>query len=1546
MQSKGDFIGGKFLDPTGDALVSVNPARDGAPVFETLWSLDRVEVAVQAAAEAQQSWRALSLDERWEILKRFRDALKAREKDIADAILWENGKIRSEATAEARSLASRFDLTKATIERDLKEGPVAGFPSEVMRYQAHGVVGVIGPYNFPLHLCNVHVAPALMLGNTVVMKPSSVTPLAGQRYAEAAEEAGLPPGIFNVVQGRGPIGSALIENPAVRGLCFTGSYGTGRSIQEKALDRPDLLCALEMGGKNAAVVLDDADLRQTVHETVIGGYLSAGQRCTCTERIFVQRGMVDKLIPALVDAVKSLNYGDPESSASFAGPLTTGRARDGFEKIIEHARSSGAEVLVEGGRIEGGFFAQPTLHRVPDGMGTMPGYTDTEIFGPDLSIQVFDTDEEGIELVNESLYGLANSVMTASRERYERFYERTRAGILNWNRSTNKASPRLPFGGVGMSGNYRPAGSHAARNVVIPVAIQENDYGVVEAHPMLVDYLPGANFESLEERHLEEERAELDDSLIDRPRPLTIKRPEGGHAPKSEAWLKRFYAGERMPREKKPVVFDHLRSSGPWMTSIDDAPISVLDGMSQTATLTSGFSADPVVRGYFEGAFEDTILSAPDTTVVPNEALAAYASYLKELMPELEHVTFANSGAEANEKALALCHLNRSNKDASKILAFQGSFHGRTLFALHATWNPIKREPFQIAGYEAVFSPYPNRSDDRSKEPETPAGFMEAVARGDLASLQASYADADDALLASEVAVLANVHEILGQRQVFVVNIEPMQSEGGDRYGSARFYRALRLLTRFHDVSLILDEVQTGYGLGGPFSWTSRFGFVDAEGNPDAPDAMVWAKRAQVGMVNSRFPDPAPTSVHPASLVRGLIHAQTVGDGSYAEYVEGLVKTRLEEIHRRYPELVGDPRGSGYAFAFDLPTPAHLGAYIPQRFWRGAVVFAAGTRTVRYRLSDAYGEAEIDLLFETIRRTLSWMDANPGLKPPAWTDFPKAERETKDVQWRVRCAESSEVDVMLPQILQLEADVYEPARRDPAEKLRVAFDLPDGVVVVAEAMVDEDWKLIGCALASPLDRFASVEGPDNDPLREDDETLYSSAITVRSEYQGLGIGRALKQEQLKRAEAMKRSDGSPRYRFSTGRNRVGHTAAMTRLNRIFGAHTVFDLKNQYGEADGRALYYRIPLGSWAPARGDDLVDDAPMLAFGDGVSRPLTQPPQSLKDLYKGGGLFGPTVNKLTLCNYVTPAVVRAVEWVSALSPRHPHLYLTSCRDETVDKSIRTLRYYRKEAQVVIGLEGGYLGHTTAAARSISDPAVQSQGEAIFKWPRIPHPETAGEEASMDALRKAVDDAGGPDQVLGLFVEAVQERTGRVISDDFWAALDAYRAETGLPIVVVETASASYRSQDAPFASVDAGFHPDIITWWGGGQVGFIHLDPRWYVKKPLTMVSTWDGDELSMMRVHHHLRAARKIDRVEAVQNLKPVLDVATELGCAVRGKGLYRVLEVGRDTLEVASKLAGEGLQVQALPNQCIAIVPPLDLTLDDAERAAKALRTVLGA
>jgi hypothetical protein len=348
--------------------------------------------------------------------------------------------------------------------------------------------------------------------------------------------------------------------------------------------------------------------------------------------------------------------------------------------------------------------------------------------------------------------------------------------MLNKNRSTNLASPRLPFGGVGKSGNYRPAGAWAHRNIVHPVAILENPLGAVTPHAQLAAHLPAFDLDRLEVQHAAEELAESARGLFDGPRPMHLLRPAGGRLPKSEALLARLYAGDRVPKEKKPPVFDHLRSAGPWMVSIDDEPLCVLDGMSQTATVVGGFAEDPVVRAYTEGEFADTLVGNDDTSLGETWAAADYANTLRQLVPGLPHVTFVASGSESNEKAMALCRINCPRKTATKVLAFDGSFHGRTWLALHATHSPTKRAQFEIKGYECQFAPYPLWQAP-GDEPAAPSGFYAAAATGDIAELRERFGDADDdALLAAEVAALAAVHEALATGEYFCTIIEPMQS--------------------------------------------------------------------------------------------------------------------------------------------------------------------------------------------------------------------------------------------------------------------------------------------------------------------------------------------------------------------------------------------------------------------------------------------------------------------------------------------------------------------------------------------------------------------------------------------------------------------------------------------------------------------------------------------------------------------------------------------------------------------------------------------------
>ncbi|HEY4244127.1 MAG TPA: aldehyde dehydrogenase family protein [Kofleriaceae bacterium] len=1538
MQALGNFIGGAFVSPSGKALVSKNPAADGAVVFETAFTVGAVADAAKAAAAAQPAWERLSLAERVAHLDRFKAELSARADALAEAITLETGKIKSEAKVEVTTVLNRFELAKNSMTADLKPGQVA--PGELLRYQALGVVGVIGPYNFPLHLCNAHVIPALLAGNTVVMKPSDISPLAGQRYAEAAHAAKLPLGVFNMIVGDGTVGAAMVTEPLIRGLCFTGSWPVGRRILEAALDRPELLVALEMGGKNMCVVLEDCALRQAVHEVLVGGYLSAGQRCTGTDRVLVHRKIADRFIAALAHAVRGLRYGDPNDATVFAGPLATHGALVKLEHAIEAAKKAGAEAIVPGERLPGGYYRTPSLHQLPDGVHHIPGYTDVEVFGPDLCIEIVESDDEAIAIIDASPYGFANAVFTGSSARFEQFVQRTKSGILNRNRSTNLASPRLPFGGVGKSGNYRPAGAWAHRNVTAPVAVLENPLGAVTPHPMLGALLPPPDLDALDAQHAIEEAEEAARTLIDLPRPMHPHKPAGGKLPASEALLARLYAGDRVPKEKKPPVFDHLRSAGPWMVSVDKDALAVLDGMSQTATVVGGFAEDPVVKAYVEGELGDSIVVNHDTAVRESWAVAEYANTLRQLVPGLPHVTFVASGAEANEKAMALARINCPRTDAKKVLAFEGSFHGRTYLALHATYSPTKRAQFELPGNHATFAPFPVW-EIPGDEPPAPSGFYAAAATGDIAELKERFGSAkDDALLAAEVASLAAVHDALATGEYFCTIVEPMQSEGGDRYATERFFRALRLLTRHHQTFLLFDEVQVGFGLGGPFAWHSNFRLLNQRGQPDYPDAVTFAKRAQVGVVMSRFADPEPASVHVASLVRGRIHADMVSTSHNAERIEKLVQPRLAQLARAYPHLVGAPRGRGYAFAFDLPTPAQLDAFIGQRFWRGAIVFAAGTRTARYRLSDSFLAREIDLLFESIRRSLSWLDAHEGKPAPAWEDTvspARAPTASPDVKYRL--VPHSEAMDHLPAILDIEYQVYEPARRTPPAEIRAAIEDPEGALLVAEA----EGQLVAFAIGAPLEHCKEVEGPDDDPMLGKHNTMYSVSITVAPTYQSSGIGRKLKEQQLRDAMARKTADGAPRYRYVTGRNRVGRTAQMTHLNRVFGAHVVSVLTGQYEDPEGQAIYYRIPLGPIVPdpiVKGDIVKRHAahaehPPIDCASGIAAPFASGPPSLRAAEERGLLYGPAVNKLTLMNYTTPGTVRAMEHISALAPELPHMYLTSSRDEAVDKALRLIRCTRKTAQVAIGIEGGYVGHTVASCRSISDPETHLGGPGHFAWPRIPHPARVGAQESLAALRAAVT-AAGKDALFGFVYEPLQERTGWMLPAEFVSGLTQLKKELDLPLIAVETAAATYRT-GKPFLMPIV---PDVLVWWGGGQTGYLHTSARWFIGTPLTLVSTWDGDELSLIRQHHQLRAARHVDLAAGAAALDRALEKLPP-GVTVHGAGAYRVLDAGAKASAFAGSLEERGISVRRFPNGRLGIAPALDQLGEAAHAIGAALR-----
>lgn len=468
---RGDYIGGAFRPSAGEGFASRDPYT-GETVCEARADVAAVDAAVDAARAAAKGWRRAPIDERIAALEAVRAKVAAHVERIAEAITAEMGKPIAEARGEAASIAGKIDGVIAGLPHELP--PAApGAPGE-QRFHALGVVGIIGPFNFPVHLCNTHVVPTLLVGNTVVVKPSEVTPLCGQRYAELFDDAGFPAGVFNLVHGLGATGAALAAHPGLDGLVFTGSYATGRRIRQATFDQPHKKVSLELGGRNPAVVLDDADLDQAVREIALGALLTSGQRCTATSRVIATPGIADALCDRLTALFENARPGDPRDEATLFGPLAHLQARDRFVAALAAARKQPTvEVLVESRTDGPGACVSPSLYRV---RGDEPHLKD-ELFGPHVDFEVARDDADAFARAADNPYGLSASLFTARIEALDDFYDTVRVGVVNLNRSTNGASGLLPFGGIGMSGNWAPAGSCAPRLTTWPVAVMQAKFG-------------------------------------------------------------------------------------------------------------------------------------------------------------------------------------------------------------------------------------------------------------------------------------------------------------------------------------------------------------------------------------------------------------------------------------------------------------------------------------------------------------------------------------------------------------------------------------------------------------------------------------------------------------------------------------------------------------------------------------------------------------------------------------------------------------------------------------------------------------------------------------------------------------------------------------------------------------------------------------------------------------------------------------------------------------------------------------------------------------
>ena len=459
--------------PISETLQSIRP-HDGSLLWEgAVASQSDVAAAVARARAAQPGWAAAGLDARIAVVRAFRAAVEAEADSFARLIAQETGKPFWEARTEVGSVAAKVEISvTAHAERTgSREAPFAADPAgamQALRHKPHGVLAVLGPYNFPAHLPNGHIVPALIAGNAIVFKPSELTPATGAFMAGLWAKAGLPDGVLTLVQGAGATGRALAAADT-DGLLFTGSAPTGAALARQFAETPHRILALEMGGNNPLVVwdLDDADVEAAALVIAQSAFLSAGQRCTCARRLILREGAHDRLIDAFLSILDGLVIDQPFADPHpFMGCIISNQAAD---SLLARAGSIHGKTIRPLLRLREGLpFLTPGLVDV-----TGLDVPDEELFGPFLQLQRVSSFEQAIASANATRFGLSAALLGGDRALYDRFWAGSRAGVVNWNRPTNGAASNAPFGGVGLSGNHRPSAYYAADYCAWPVASVE-----------------------------------------------------------------------------------------------------------------------------------------------------------------------------------------------------------------------------------------------------------------------------------------------------------------------------------------------------------------------------------------------------------------------------------------------------------------------------------------------------------------------------------------------------------------------------------------------------------------------------------------------------------------------------------------------------------------------------------------------------------------------------------------------------------------------------------------------------------------------------------------------------------------------------------------------------------------------------------------------------------------------------------------------------------------------------------------------------------------
>lgn len=467
------FINGKWQAGKGTAFSSLNPALNQVVWEGESATAEQVDEAITAAREAFYSWSMKTFEERLAIVKAFGEQLQENKALLTQVIADETGKPMWESATEIGAMVGKIAISEkayqertGTVENAMPQGKA------FIRHKPHGVVAVYGPYNFPGHLPNGHIVPALLAGNTIVFKPSELTPKVAEETLKLWEKAGLPAGVINLVQGEVDTGKALSSHDGIDGLFFTGSSTTGRLLHEQYSGQPGKILALEMGGNNPLIVDGASDTKAVIHDIIQSAFVTSGQRCTCSRRLYLPQGAEgDAILDGLIAAAKNIVIGKQDAEPQpFMGSMISERAAKQLVAAYEQLLELGGSSLLEMKHLEAGTgFVSPGIVEC----SAITDFPDEEHFGPLLKVFRYDSLDNAIAQANATRFGLSAGLLSDSRETWDYFFARIRAGIVNWNRPITGASSAAPFGGIGDSGNHRASAYYAADYCAFPVASVE-----------------------------------------------------------------------------------------------------------------------------------------------------------------------------------------------------------------------------------------------------------------------------------------------------------------------------------------------------------------------------------------------------------------------------------------------------------------------------------------------------------------------------------------------------------------------------------------------------------------------------------------------------------------------------------------------------------------------------------------------------------------------------------------------------------------------------------------------------------------------------------------------------------------------------------------------------------------------------------------------------------------------------------------------------------------------------------------------------------------